>query len=227
MHTSEYTQDLAVPNNLITHNERELLLKLSNACNEIVLLLNDEQGNLYKLIKNKKNKFAKTELNQLYEKFNYFLAVVSLLNEECNLGYSPNKEYIEKKIVAKNQHLNSCFETYRLSMDSNFLRRLKRFWCGGENLHIGIYVINYDISFTCAKIKHEISMVFTDGWDARRWHKYDYHSNNKKLLIYRINKLTALIKLQNMVYNGNCYSIDEEKIEQIKTKICESRIVYT
>ncbi len=48
---------------------------------------------------------------------------------------------------------------------------------------------------------------------------YAHHSTNKKLLIYRINKLTALIKLQNMVYNNGGYSIDESEIKQIKSKI--------
>lgn len=157
---------------------------------------------LYKLIKNKKNKFAKAELNQLYEKFNDFLSVVSKLNEECNLGYSPDEEYIERKISAKDVHLSSCFEEYRLSKDSKFLYRLKEFWGGGTNIHMGIYVVNYDISFTCSKIQFEIKMILQDGWDAPRCHKYDYHTTNKKLLIYRINKLTALIKFQNMVYSS-------------------------
>lgn len=219
MNIPECTQDLAIRLNLKMDNEKEQLLKLYEACKEIRLLLNDQKGNLYKLIKNKKNKFAKDELNQLYEKFNYCLAVVSKLNEECNLGYSPDEEYIERKISAKNEHLSRCFDEYRLSMDSNFLCRLKVFWCGGMNLHVGLIVLNSDISLTCSKMQYEISMIFQDGWDAPRCHKYDYHSNNKKLLLYRINKLTALIKLQNMVYNDNSYSIDEEEIKQIKTKI--------
>lgn len=188
--------------------ENKLLLKLSESCVVIKSLLDNRNGNLYKLIKNKKNKFAKVELQQLYERFNNFLSIVDQLNKDCDFGYTPDEEYIKKKIWAKNLHLEECYVEYKNSMDSNLLWRLKEFWCGGINLKVGIFVINNDIAFTCSKIHYDILRILDYGWDEKRHHKLHFNSNNKKLLMYRINKLTALLKIQNNVYNENLYPIN-------------------
>lgn len=86
------------------NNEQYLLLKLDEECKEVGIIANksiqfgldsDDNGNI-----------PFTNKQRLFAELNDVLASIEMLNEECNLGFVPDRNAIENKKTKVKKYRN-------------------------------------------------------------------------------------------------------------------------
>lgn len=77
------------------NNEQYLLLKLDEECKEIGMVASKAMQ--FGLDSNDNGKLELTNKEHLFKEINDMLATIEMLNEECNLGFTPCKVAITEK----------------------------------------------------------------------------------------------------------------------------------
>ena len=77
------------------NNEQYLLNKLGEEGKEVGLVASKSMQ--FGLDSNDNGNLPKTNKEHLFQELNDFLATIELLNEECNLGFTPCREAINAK----------------------------------------------------------------------------------------------------------------------------------
>lgn len=77
------------------NNEQYLLIKLDEECKEIGMVASKSMQ--FGLNSNDNGKLLITNKEHLFKEINDLLATIEMLNEECDLGFSPCKEAIAAK----------------------------------------------------------------------------------------------------------------------------------
>lgn len=77
------------------NNEQYLLLKLGEEAKEIAI--ETDKAIQFGLESNNNGKLAQNNRERICSELNDLLASVELLNEQCGLGFAPDREAIEKK----------------------------------------------------------------------------------------------------------------------------------
>lgn len=86
------------------NNEQYLLNKLDEECKEVGMAASKAMQ--FGLTSNNNGKLPLTNKEHLFHELNDLLATIELLNEECDLGFEPNKEAIEAKKLKVKQYRN-------------------------------------------------------------------------------------------------------------------------
>lgn len=84
------------------NNEQYLLNKLDEECKEVGMVASKAMQ--FGLDSNDNGNLTLTNKEHLFQEVNDLLATIELLNEECGLGFTPNRQAIEAKKVKINKY---------------------------------------------------------------------------------------------------------------------------